>query len=76
MLNISVMESEEKVAAFSRKYDVPYPILLDKEGTISRNYGVVGVPVKVLIDREGRIIRWNCRSLDKLIEKQYEKNVK
>lgn len=76
MLNIDIMESEEKAAAFSRKYDVPYPTLLDKDGTIGKNYGVVGVPVKVLIDREGRIICWNCRSLDNLIEKQLEKNVK
>jgi peroxiredoxin len=76
MLNIDIMESEEKAAAFSRKYNVPYPTLLDKEGTIGKIYGVVGVPVKVLIDRDGRIICWNCRSLEQLLEKQLEKNVK
>lgn len=71
MLNINVMQGEEKIAAFSKKYALPYPTLMDREGIISRNYGVVGVPVKVLIDREGRIICWNCHALDQLIEKQF-----
>jgi len=40
------------VAAYAKKNSLPYPTLLDPEGTISKSYGVVGVPVKVLIDRE------------------------
>jgi peroxiredoxin len=76
MLSIDIEESEDKVLAFSKKYDLPYPILLDRQGTIARSYGVVGVPVKVLIDREGRIICWNCRSLDMQLEKQLEKKTK
>lgn len=71
VLNISVMQNEEKVAAFSKKYDLPYPTLMDTEGKVSKNYGVVGVPVKVLIDRESRIVCWNCPSIDKMIEKQF-----
>jgi peroxiredoxin len=71
ILNINVMESEGKVADFSQKIGLPYPTLMDREGVISRNYGVVGVPLKVLIDRKGRIICWNCRTLDKLLDKQF-----
>jgi peroxiredoxin len=76
MLNIYIEETEEKVAAFSKKYDLSNPALLDREGKVARNYGVVGVPVEVLIDREGRIICWNCRSMDKQIEKQLEGKAK
>ncbi|MEN6622419.1 MAG: TlpA disulfide reductase family protein [Smithella sp.] len=71
VLNISVMQNEEKVAAFSKKYSLPYPTLLDRDGKIAKDYGVVGVPVKVLIDRESRIICWNCPTLDKIIENQF-----
>ncbi len=56
------------MAAYSQKHSLPYPTLLDQEGTISKSYGVLGVPVKVVIDRDGRIICWNCRSLDNLLE--------
>jgi len=71
LLNINVMESREKASAFSKKHDLPFPTLLDGDGKVYQSYGVVGVPVKALIDRNGRIICWNCRSLDKLLEKQF-----
>jgi len=71
---IDVMESKEKVAAFSRKYSIPYPILLDEDGKVYRSYGVGGVPLKALIDRNGRIICWNCNSFDNLLAKQFEMN--
>ena len=76
LLNINVMESREKTTAYAKKYDLPYPILLDGDGNVSRNCGVVGVPVKVLIDRDGWIICWNCRSFDSLLEKQFERTGK
>lgn len=72
LLSINVMESRGKMTAYAKKYDLPYPILLDENGNVSRTYGVVGVPVKALIDRDGWIICWNCRSFDSLLEKQFE----
>jgi peroxiredoxin len=76
LLAINVMESKDKVAAFSRKYNLPYPVLLDEDGKVYRSYGVGGVPVKALVDRNGRIICWNCRSFDDLLAKQFEMNTK
>jgi peroxiredoxin len=76
LLTINVMESKDKVAAFSRKYNLPYPVLLDEDGKVYRSYGVGGVPVKALVDRNGRIICWNCRSFDDLLAKQFEMNTK
>ncbi len=72
MLSIDIEETHAKVAAYSKKHGLPYPILLDPEGSLSRKYGVGGVPVKALIDRNGRIICWNCRSLEEQLEKQFE----
>lgn len=72
MLSIDIEETHAKAAAYSKKHSLPYPILLDPEGSLSRKYGVGGVPVKALIDRNGRIICWNCRSLEELLEKQFE----
>ena len=71
LLIIDVMESKEKVAAFSRRYSLPFSILLDEDGKVCRSYGVVSVPVRVLIDSNGRIICWNCRSFDSLLAKQF-----
>ncbi len=71
VLSVDVLESKKKAEAFSKKYALPYPTLLDEDGRISRLYGVVGVPVKALIDRQGRIICWNCRSFEALLAKQF-----
>jgi len=76
IFNIDLLESRERATAFSKKYEIPYPVLLDGDGKVARSYGVLGVPVKVLINREGRIICWNCRSLDNLLEKQFEMKVR
>ena len=76
LLVIDVMESREKMAAFSRKYGLTFPILLDEDGSVYRSYGVGGVPVKALIDRNGRIICWNCGSFDSLLAKQFEMNTR
>jgi len=76
LLTVDVMESREKVAAFSKKYDIPFPMLLDEDGKVYREYGVGGVPVKALIDKTGRIICWNCRSFDSLLTKQFEGKAK
>lgn len=71
MMSINVQETHEKVAAYSKKHNLPYPILLDSDGSVSKRYGVMGVPVKLLIDRDGQIICWNCRSLGNMLEKQF-----
>jgi peroxiredoxin len=68
LININIQEKTGKVATYSQKHNLPYPTVLDQEGTIARSYGIAGVPVKILIARDGRIICWNCRSLDRLLE--------
>ncbi|MFB3924543.1 MAG: peroxiredoxin family protein [Syntrophales bacterium] len=64
VFNIDIMETREKVASFAKKRDIPYPVLLDKDGKVAEWYGVVGVPIRVLVDKEGRIACWGCRHLD------------
>jgi peroxiredoxin len=71
LMNVDVQETRKKALAFSNKFSLPYPTLLDEDGQVSRSFGVFGVPVKVLIDRKGKIICWNCRSLEKKLEEQF-----
>jgi len=70
ILGVNVMESREKMVSYAKKNALPYRTLLDLEGKVAQSYGVVGLPVLALVSKEGRIICWNCRSLDKLVEKQ------
>lgn len=73
IISISVLESRKKVESYAKKHNIPYPILLDENGEVAKEYRVVGVPVLALIDRERRIVAWNSKKIDQLIEKQLSK---
>lgn len=69
LLNIDIQESQAKVSSFAKKNEIPYPVLLDKDGQVGLTYGIRGVPTTVLINKEGIILCKVCRSLDTLLEK-------
>ena len=68
VLNIYVNETEAKVSAFAAKYELPYPVLLDKDGQVAESYQVRGVPTLVLLDRQGKIVCYQCRNLDTMLK--------
>jgi peroxiredoxin len=70
---IDIQEPRERVARFSRRYDLPYRILLDEEGRVAESYRVMGVPTLVLIDRQGNIICWQCRRMDTMLEQLFKR---
>lgn len=67
LLAIDYLESREKVASFVRAKGIPYTVLLDRDGGVSRRYGLLGVPTYILIDRQGRIA-WRDYELPENIE--------
>lgn len=68
ILSIYLQESPEKVSSFARSYKLPYPVLLDTEGTAARRYQVRGVPTKVIVTPEGNMVCWMCQDVDKILE--------
>jgi cytochrome c biogenesis protein CcmG, thiol:disulfide interchange protein DsbE len=55
MLAVNVAEPEEKVAAFVKAVDLSAEVLLDRNGQVMRDYGVMGLPVTLFVDPSGRI---------------------
>lgn len=47
----------EKVDAFVREYGLEFPVLLDPDARIQRQFRTVGVPETFVLDREGRIVK-------------------
>ncbi len=68
VLNIYVNETESKVGDFAARYELPYPVLLDKDGRVAERYQVRGVPTLVLLDRQGKIVCYQCRNLDAMLK--------
>ncbi len=56
ILGLDFRESREKVAAAVKSLGIRYPVLLDRRGTVAREFGVVGIPTYILVDRNGEIV--------------------
>lgn len=56
IIGINVQESPKRVEDFVEKRKMRYTILLDQEGTVAEQYGLVGIPATILIAKDGKII--------------------
>jgi peroxiredoxin len=58
-LGIAVQDEEEAARAFLARHDVPFPAVIDRDGSVVQAYEVTGIPTTVFIDPDGRIAgRW------------------
>jgi len=53
VLGINLEESPSDIQDFVSPLNITYPILLDKEGLVSRQYKVIQLPNTYFIDRQG-----------------------
>lgn len=67
VFHVDIQEPADRIMGFVKQYKVTYPILLDSDAKVSKQYRVVGVPANVLITREGVIVCNPCRSVEKLV---------
>lgn len=56
VLGVDVEEKKKIVKRYVKKEKLPFPILLDTDGSVARNYGIRSHPIHFLIDRQGKII--------------------
>jgi len=56
ILAVDIQESQSAVAAWVKEKKVTIPILLDADGEVTRQDGVIATPTAFLIDREGRLL--------------------
>ncbi len=56
VLGVDVKEKKKIVKSYVKKEKLPFPILLDTDGSVARNYGIRSHLVHFLIDRQGKII--------------------
>jgi peroxiredoxin len=53
VLAVNSQENPDTVAAFLGEHDFTFPVLLDPEGEVMKEYGVLGLPTSFFIDRDG-----------------------
>lgn len=57
LYSVNIQETPEQAEAAVERHGISYPVLLDRDGSVARLYGVRGVPTVLLLDREMGIIR-------------------
>jgi peroxiredoxin len=55
VLAVNVKQSAEVALTFTAQLDITFPVPLDRDGNIAKQYGVYAIPTNFLIDREGII---------------------
>ncbi len=73
IINVDIMEPEDRVRTFADRHELPYRTLLDEDGRVAEKYGVYGIPTSLLIDKNGIILCYPCRSLDRLLDMIFAK---
>ncbi len=56
ILAVDIKEKRKSVKRFMEKQKMPFPVLLDKNGRVARDYNITSHPAHFLIDRQGKII--------------------
>lgn len=71
---MNVREQRNEVANLFKKAGVDLQVVLDREGTVSRDYNVFSHPIKFLIDRQGDLMAmglgyrdWDSEEIDRLV---------
>ena len=54
-VNSTFQDSEPSARAFARRFGLTYPILLDRDGSVSRTYLLHALPTTYIVDRHGII---------------------
>ena len=56
-IGVNIQDAEADAEAYLRGYDITYPNGRDEDGSISVDYGVIGIPVTFFINRDGIVQR-------------------
>jgi len=55
VLGVSVQDPSQAIVDFMDQVDMSYPILLDENGLIMKDYRAPGLPMSLIVDRQGVI---------------------
>ena len=54
-VNVMVRDSREKVSQFIKDYRLTFPVVLDMDGHVMKQYDIQPIPTSFIIDRQGVI---------------------
>jgi peroxiredoxin len=75
ILAVNVSEPKLTAESFADRYNLSFPVLLDKNNDVTNHYGVGPIPVTFLIDKDGKVIQKTEASLSEEVIDSYMKQI-
>jgi peroxiredoxin len=75
LLGVNVDEDPRNALGIAQKLKVSFPVLLDTDKAVSRQYDMGSMPATVLIDRDGRV-RFLHRGYRDGMETEYDAQIR
>ncbi|KWU59986.1 thiol-disulfide oxidoreductase ResA [Priestia megaterium] len=57
ILAVNIEESDIAIKSFVNRHGLTFPILKDRDGTVTEAYGITPIPTTFLIDKNGKILK-------------------
>lgn len=54
-INVGLSESHERIKKIKNQYQMPFTVVLDNKGAVTKDFGVISIPCNIIIDQEGVI---------------------
>lgn len=56
-IGIAIWDVDSETRKFRDAFGLEYPIVVDSNGSVAVDWGVVGLPEKFFVDREGKVVK-------------------
>ncbi|MEI4789052.1 thiol-disulfide oxidoreductase ResA [Bacillus sp. FJAT-53060] len=75
IISINLAQSKLEVENFTNKYNLTFPVTIDKTNSVSNAYNVVQLPATIFIDKEGKINKIVKGELDESSISKFIENI-
>lgn len=76
VLAVNVGETDLAVNKFSERYDLAFPIVIDKDSQVQSAYGINPLPATFLIDKDGKVVKYITGEMTEETIKNYMEQIK
>lgn len=76
VLAVNVGESDLAVEKFANRYQLEFPIVIDKDSQVMNAYGINPLPITFLIDKEGTVVKSHTGEMTEAMVKDFMEQIK
>lgn len=76
VLAVNISESELAVNKFADRFNLDFPIVIDKDEQVRTAYKIDPLPATILIDKEGKVVKYHTGQLTEEMVREFMEKIK